>query len=83
MSTRFWDGPACAARSKVWRVIDGVPRVGSEIALATREDAGRATSLAVATLLLNSVPTVVALRPGQLDSLTIPPHGGGYFDRSA
>jgi len=59
--------------------IDGDPTVDSEIRLATIEDSGRATSLAVATLLLNSVPTVVAAAPGLLDNLTIPPHGGGYF----
>lgn len=59
--------------------IEGDPIVDSEISLATAEDSGRATSLAVATLLLNSVPTVVAARPGLLDNLTMAPHGGGYF----
>ena len=59
--------------------IDGDPTIDSEITLATAEDAGRATSLAVATLLLNAVPSVVAASPGLLDNLTIPHHGGGYI----
>jgi len=59
--------------------IDGAPSVDSEMTLATCEDAGRATSLAVATLLLNSVPTVVGSPPGLLDNLTLAPHAGGYF----
>jgi 2,4-diaminopentanoate dehydrogenase len=59
--------------------VEGDPDLESEIALHTVEDSGRATSLAVATLLLNSVPTVVAAAPGLLDNLTMPPHGGGYF----
>jgi len=59
--------------------IDGDPSVDSEIRLATTEDAGRATSLAVATLLLNSVPTVVGSPPGLLDNRTLAPHAGGYF----
>ena len=58
---------------------DGDPTVDSEITLATTQDAGRATSLAVATLLLNSVPTVVGSPPGLLDNLTLAPHAGGYF----
>ena len=62
--------------------IDGDPTVDSELLLATEEDAGRAVSLAVATLLLNSVPTVVAAAPGVLDNLTIPLHGGGYVEPS-
>ena len=61
--------------------IDGDPTVDSELLLATEEDAGRAVSLSVATLLLNSVPTVVAAAPGLLDNLTLPLHGGGYVDR--
>jgi hypothetical protein len=59
--------------------VDGDPTVDSEIALATSTDAGRATSLSVATLLVNSMPTVIAAEPGLLDNLTIPMHGGGYF----
>ena len=59
--------------------IDGDPTVDSEIVLATTTDAGRATSLAVATLLVNSIPTVIAAEPGLLDNLTIPMHGGGCF----
>jgi 4-hydroxy-tetrahydrodipicolinate reductase len=68
--------PSGASR---WIVhVDGDPTVDSEITLATATDAGRATSLAVATLLLNSVPSVIASPPGLLDNLTIPFHGGGY-----
>jgi len=37
-----------------------------------------ATSLSVATLLVNSMPTVIAASPGLLDNLTIAMHGGGY-----
>jgi 4-hydroxy-tetrahydrodipicolinate reductase len=59
--------------------VDGDPTVDSEIVLATTTDAGRATSLAVATLLVNSIPTVIAAESGLLDNLTIPMHGGGYF----
>jgi 4-hydroxy-tetrahydrodipicolinate reductase len=58
--------------------VDGDPTVDSEIVLATATDAGRATSLAVATLLVNSIPTVIAAEPGLLDNLTIPMHGGGF-----
>jgi 4-hydroxy-tetrahydrodipicolinate reductase len=63
-----------------WLVtIDGDPRVESELLLSTTEDAGRATSLAVASLMLNAVPAVCAAPPGILDNLTVAPHGGGYF----
>jgi 2,4-diaminopentanoate dehydrogenase len=58
--------------------IEGDPEIESEINLSTKEDAGRATSLAVATLLLNAVPTVCAAAPGMLNNLVLPPHGGGY-----
>ena len=59
--------------------IEGDPTVDSEIALATTHDAGRATSLSVATLLLNAVPTVCKADPGLINNLTLAPHGGGYF----
>jgi 4-hydroxy-tetrahydrodipicolinate reductase len=59
--------------------IDGDPRVESELLLSTDQDAGRATSLAVATMTLNAVPVVCAALPGLIDNLSIPPHGGGYF----
>jgi hypothetical protein len=59
--------------------IDGDPTVDSEITLATTRDAGRATSLSVATLLLNAVPTVCKTGPGLINNLTLAPHGGGYF----
>jgi 4-hydroxy-tetrahydrodipicolinate reductase len=63
-----------------WLVqVTGDPTIESSLKLATTEGSGRATSLAVATLLLNSVPSVVAAPPGPLDNLTIPTHGGGYF----
>ena len=63
-----------------WLVtIDGDPRVESELLLSTDQDAGRATSLAVASLMLNAVPAVCAAPPGLLDNLTVAPHGGGYF----
>jgi 4-hydroxy-tetrahydrodipicolinate reductase len=66
-----------------WLVhVDGDPTIDSELLLATEEDAGRAVSLSVATLLLNSVPTVVAAAPGLLDNLTLPLHGGGYVEGS-
>jgi hypothetical protein len=71
------DWPTGASR---WIVrIDGDPQVESELTLATSEDAGRATSLAVATLALNAVPSVCAAPAGPLDNLTLTPHGGGYF----
>jgi hypothetical protein len=74
---RAW--PSGASR---WIVeIEGDPRVVSELALTTTEDAGRAVSLAVATVNLNAVPVVCAAPPGPLDNLTIPPHAGGYFVR--
>ena len=47
--------------------IDGDPTVDSEFVLATNDGAGRAVSLAVATLLLNAVPTGVQGRTGRLD----------------
>lgn len=59
--------------------IDGDPTLDSEITLATREDAGRAVSLAVATLLLNAVPTICQAQPGLINNLTLAPHAGGYF----
>lgn len=59
--------------------IEGDPMLESELKLATTEDAGRATSLAVATLVLNAVPTVVAAPPGPLDNLSIATHAGGFF----
>ena len=59
--------------------VDGDPTIDSEITMSTKEDAARAVSLSVATLLLNSVPSVVAAEPGLLDNLTIQQHGGGYF----
>jgi hypothetical protein len=59
--------------------IDGDPTIQSEVTLSTQSGTGRATSLAVATLLLNSVPTVCAAPPGRLDNLTMPLHAGGYF----
>ena len=61
--------------------IDGDPVVDSELVMATEEDAGRAVSLSVATLLLNAVPTVVEAPRGLLDNLTLPLHGGGYVER--
>jgi len=67
-----------------WLVtIDGDPRVESELVLSTDQDAGRATSLAVASLMLNAVPAVCAAPPGVLDNLTVAAHGGGYFLPSA
>ena len=72
-------GAEWAQGASRWIVhVDGDPRIDSEITLATTTDAGRATSLAVATLLVNAVPSVVAAPPGLLDNLTIPLHGGGY-----
>jgi 4-hydroxy-tetrahydrodipicolinate reductase len=59
--------------------VDGNPSIDSTIDIATTEDAGRGTSIAVATLLLNAVPTVCAAAPGILDNLTLPAHSGGYF----
>jgi 4-hydroxy-tetrahydrodipicolinate reductase len=71
------DWPSGASR---WLLdIEGDPTVKSEVTLATQSGTGRATSLTVATLLLNSVPTVCAAAPGRLDNLTMPLHAGGYF----
>lgn len=61
--------------------IDGDMTVDSEIALATKLGAGRAVSLAVATLLINSVPTVCKSDVGLINNLTLQPHAGGYFAR--
>ena len=72
--------PGWPAGDSRWLLtIDGDPRVESELLLATDQDAGRATSLAVASLMLNAVPAVCAAPPGLLDNLTVAPHGGGYF----
>ena len=59
--------------------IDGDMTVNSEIALATSHGAGRAVSLAVATLLLNAVPTVCKSDVGLINNLKLAPHAGGYF----
>jgi 4-hydroxy-tetrahydrodipicolinate reductase len=59
--------------------VEGDPTIDSEFTLATKEDAARAVSLSVATLLTNAIPSVVAAAPGLLDNLTMPQHGGGYF----
>jgi 2,4-diaminopentanoate dehydrogenase len=59
--------------------VDGNPTIATEIDITTTEDACRGTSIAVATLLLNAVPTVCAAPPGILDNLTLPSHSGGYF----
>ena len=37
------------------------------------------TSIGVATLLVNAIPTICDAAPGILDNLTLPTHGGGYF----
>jgi 2,4-diaminopentanoate dehydrogenase len=72
--------PAWPRGDSRWLVtIDGDPRVESELLLSTDQDAGRATSLAVASLMLNAVPAVCTAEPGVLDNLTVAPHGGGYF----
>jgi 4-hydroxy-tetrahydrodipicolinate reductase len=71
------DWPSGASR---WLIdIEGDPSLQSELVLSTTSGTGRATSLAVATLLLNSVPTVCAAPPGLLDNLTIPQYAGGYI----
>jgi 4-hydroxy-tetrahydrodipicolinate reductase len=73
------DWPSGGSNSSRWIVhVEGDPSIDSEIVLSTSTDAGRATSLSVATLLVNSMPTVIAARPGLLDNLTIAMHGGGY-----
>jgi 4-hydroxy-tetrahydrodipicolinate reductase len=73
------DWPAGGSNGSRWIVhVDGDPTIDSEIVLSTSTDAGRATSLSVATLLVNSIPTVIAAQPGLLDNLTIAMHGGGY-----
>jgi 4-hydroxy-tetrahydrodipicolinate reductase len=70
--------PTSAGGSRWLAHVEGDPSIDSEIVLATDQDAGRATSLSVATLLVNSIPTVIAAEPGLLDNLTIPMHAGGY-----
>lgn len=70
--------PTSAGGSRWLAHVEGEPTIDSEIVLATEQDAGRATSLSVATLLVNSIPTVVGADPGLLDNLTIPMHAGGY-----
>jgi hypothetical protein len=70
------DWPTGASR---WILrVEGDPTIDSEFSLATTLDAGRATSLSVATVLLNAVPAVVAAPPGHYNNLTIGLHGGGY-----
>ncbi|CAA0124507.1 2,4-diaminopentanoate dehydrogenase [Mycolicibacterium vanbaalenii] len=59
--------------------VEGNPSIESSIDIGTTEDAGRGTSIAVATLLLNAVPIVCEAPPGILDNLSLPSHGGGYF----
>jgi len=59
--------------------IEGDMTVDSEVALSTSRGAGRAVSLAVATLLLNAVPTVCKADVGLINNLTLAPHAGGYF----
>jgi hypothetical protein len=61
--------------------IDGDPTLHSEITLATELDSTRGVSLAVATLVTNSVPTVCAAAPGILDNVHLPVHTGGFFSR--
>jgi hypothetical protein len=69
--------PSGASR---WLVnIEGDPKVESELIASTDQDGGRAVSLTVATLCLNSLPAVCTAAPGLLNNLTIAPHGGGYF----
>lgn len=46
---------------------------------ASYPGAGRAVSLAVATLLLNAVPTVCKADVGLINDPTLAPHPGGYF----
>jgi 4-hydroxy-tetrahydrodipicolinate reductase len=72
--------PTSAGGSRWIAHIEGEPTIDSEIVLSTDQDAGRATSLSVATLLVNSIPTVVAADPGLLDNLTIAMHAGGYVN---
>ena len=63
--------------------VDGNPSIDSTLDVGTTKDAGRGTSIAVATLLLNAIPVVCASAPGIQDNLTLPVHGGGYFLPSA
>jgi 4-hydroxy-tetrahydrodipicolinate reductase len=73
------DWPSGGSNGSRWLVhVDGDPTIDSEIVLSTTTDAGRATSLSVATLLVNAIPTVIAAPAGLLDNLTIAMHGGGY-----
>lgn len=75
--------PEWPAGDSRWLVhIDGDMTVNSEIALSTTHGAGRAVSLAVATLLLNAVPTVCRSDVGLVNNLTLPAHAGGYFPDS-
>lgn len=59
--------------------IDGDPTVDSEVKLATTQDAGRAVSLSVATLVTNAIPTVCRAPSGLINNLTLAPHAGGFF----
>ena len=59
--------------------IDGDMSVESEVTLKTTLGAGRAVSLAVATLLLNSIPTVCNAPTGLINNLALTPHAGGYL----
>lgn len=63
--------------------IAGDPHIRSKIQTATTFDAGRPVSLLVSTTGLNSIPTVCAAKPGLLNNLRLPAHGGGYVAPSA
>ncbi len=51
----------------------------AEIALSTTQGAGRAVSLAVATLLLHAVPAVFKADVGLINNSSLTPYVGGYF----
>ncbi len=59
--------------------IDGDMSVESEVTLKTKLGAGRAVSLAVATLLLNAIPSVCNAPSGLINNLALAPHAGGYL----
>lgn len=72
--------PEWPAGNSRWLLnIDGDMNVESEMTLRTTLGTGRAVSLAVATLLLNAIPTVCAAAPGLIGNLGLPAHAGGYL----
>ena len=59
--------------------IEGDPSMKLEVEARTRHDSSRVVSLAVATAIVNAIPTVCVAPPGLRSPLDLPMWGGGHL----